>query len=395
MPVVHDPEGPERTRLRFAVVAPPWFCVPPAGYGGIEAIVAALVDGLVERGHYVALIGAGERGTKAQDFISVYPEPPSGRLGEPVPEALQAAAAAAALADLEVDLVHDHTLAGPLLARGRRAPTVVTGHGPVAGEVGDYLAYLGTTVEVVAISKAQKARRPDINWVATVHNSVEVASYPLGAGDGGYVLFMGRFNPDKGVHLAIDAARAAGRRILLAGKVNEAPERAYFDDAVRPRLGPGVEFVGEAGPRAKRELYAGAEALLFPVCWEEPFGMVMIEAMACGTPVVALRRGSVPEVVDHGRTGVVVDAPGSLPAAIDAAAQLDRRACRAHVKANFDVPVMLAGYEAVYRTILEGRELLRRARPEAAGERQLLVGPSPGAGPSDPGGGAPATVTKP
>lgn len=250
---------------------------------------------------------------------------------------------------------------------------MVTAHGPVGGEPGDYLACLGNSVEVVAISAAQAQRRPDINWIATVHNSVDVASFPLGAGDGEYVLFLGRFNPDKGAHVAIDAARAAGRHILLAGKLNEPAERDYFEREIRPRLGRDAQYVGEADASTKRELYAGAEALVFPVYWEEPFGLVMIEAMACGTPVVALRRGSVPEVVQHGRTGFVLDHPDQLPSAIRVASELDRKDCRSHVEKNFDAPVMVSGYEAVYRTLVEGRELLDTASPEAAGDN-LVAG---------------------
>jgi glycosyltransferase involved in cell wall biosynthesis len=244
----------------------------------------------------------------------------------------------------------------------------------VGGEPGDYLSRLGDTVDVVAISAAQQSQRADINWVATVHNSIDVNTFPMGRGDGGYVLFIGRFNPDKGAHLAIAAARAAGRRIILAGKLNEPAEKAYFDEAIRSRLGAGVEYVGEADATTKRELYAGAEALLFPICWEEPFGMVMIEAMACGTPIVALRRGSVPEVVAHGRTGIVVEDPQNLPPAIDAATAIDRSECRRHVEEHFDAPVMVAGYEAVYQTVIEGAELLASATPQAAGREDLVAG---------------------
>lgn len=368
---IHRQEAQGRP-LRVAMVAPPWFTVPPTAYGGIESMVADLVDGLVERGHRVTLVGAGPAGTKAQQFVPVYPEPPSSRLGEPMPEVLHAAAAAAVLADLEVDIVHDHTLAGPLLARHRPVPTVITAHGPVGGEPGDYLSWLRSTVEVVAISDAQRRQRPDINWIATVHNSIDVSSFPFGSGDGGYVLFLGRFNPDKAPHLAIDAARAAGRRIILAGKLNEPAEKEYFRTEIRPRLGRGVDYVGEADAVTKRELYAGAEALLFPACWEEPFGLVMIEAMACGTPVVALGRGSVPEVVHHGLTGFVLDRPDQLAPAIEVVGELDRQECRAYVEAHFDAPAMVAGYEAVYRTIVEGRQILSGARPEQTGDQDLV-----------------------
>lgn len=368
-----DAQGPPRPggatpqRLRIGLVAPPWYPVPPTAYGGIEAVVGDLVAGLVARGHEVTLVGAGRRGSPAHRFVATYAIPPSGRLGESMPEVLHAAQAARVLEALELDVVHDHSLAGPLSAPGRPVPTVVTAHGPVAGEPGAYLAALGTTVSVVAISDAQRWARPEINWVATVHNAVDVASYPLGRGDGGYVAFLGRFSPDKGVHLAIDAAREAGRPIKLAGKRNEAAERAYFDREVRPRLGPGVEYLGEADAVTKRELLAGAEALLFPVQWDEPFGIVMVEAMACGTPVVALRRGSIPEVVAHGTTGVIVDHPTGLAAAIARAAALDRAACRAHAAARFDLPAMVTGYEAVYRTVVEGRDRWRSDEPDPVG----------------------------
>ncbi len=349
--------------LRIGMLAPPWFAVPPSGYGGIEAMVAGLVNGLVARGHHVVLVGAGEPKTAAQRFHAVFSDPPSQRLGEPMPEVLHAAAAAALLEREELDLVHDHTLAGPLLARGRHIPTVVTAHGPVSGEPGDYLVALGTSVDVVAISQAQRRLRPEVNWLTTVHNGIEVSSFPLGKGDGGYLLFLGRFNADKGAHLAIDAARAAGRRLLLAGKLNEPAERSYFAEAVAPRLGGAVEYVGEADAVTKRELLAGAEALLFPVQWDEPFGLVMVEAMACGTPVVALRRGSVPEIVSDGESGFVVDDEEGLVRAIGAVELLDRRRCRARAEL-FDNARMVEGYEAAYRSVLEGRELSARARPE-------------------------------
>ena len=337
-------------------------------------MVADLVDGLVAKGHDVTLIGAGRPGTAAQKFVVTFDEPPSQRLGEPGPEVLHAAKAARVIAAGDFDVVHDHTLAGPLLARGRQSPTVITAHGPVGGEPGDYLASLGSSVDVVAISHAQRRARPEVSWIATVHNAIDVSSFPVGKGDGGYVLFIGRFNPEKGVHLAIDAARRAGRRIVVAGKLNEPAERAYFDSHVAPRLGPGVEYVGEADAATKRELYAGAESVLFPACWEEPFGLVMVEAMAAGTPVVALRRGSVPEVVAHGASGVIVDDPSDLPAAIDAVAGLDRGACRAHAAERFDVAVMVDGYEKVYRTVVEGREILDSAEPADAGSEDLMSG---------------------
>jgi glycosyltransferase involved in cell wall biosynthesis len=343
-------EGAGRS-LHVAVVAPPWYAVPPEGYGGIESMLAGLIDGLVARGHRVTLIGAGRHRTRAQRFVSVYETPPSDRLGEPLPEVVHAAAAAKAIDDLAVDVVHDNTLAGPLTARGRGAPTVLTTHGAVTGEAGRYLADLGSSVSLVAISEAQRKSAPGLNWVGRVHNSVDVGSFPVGRGEDGYLLFLGRFCPTKGAHLAIDAAAAAGVPIVLAGKLSEPPERAYFEEMIRPRLGPGACYVGEADAAMKRELYGAASALLFPICWDEPFGLVMVEAMACGTPVVALARGSVPEVVVDGATGFVVRRPEELVGAIRRIPQIDRAACRRHVAAHFDLPSMVDGYEKVFRQV--------------------------------------------
>ncbi|WP_293784241.1 glycosyltransferase family 4 protein [uncultured Aeromicrobium sp.] len=351
--------------LRIGMVAPPWYALPPHGYGGTEAVVAALVDQLVARGHEVTLVAAGENGTAAQDFVQVYPAPPSERLGtSAIPEVITAATAARAFAERDLDLIHDHSLAGPLLAVGREVPTIVTMHGPVDGEHGEFLARLGETIGVVSISAAQRRIDPRLNWVGTVHNAIDVGSFPFSVEKDGYVLWIGRFSPDKGAHLAIDAARRAGRRILLAGKLNEPGEHAYFEQEVAPRLGEHAEYIGEADAAFKRELFAAARCLVFPIQWEEPFGMVMIEALACGTPVVATRRGSVPEIVQHGVTGLIVDSIDDLAAAIVAAEDLDPRACRRHAEERFDLPVMGAGYERVYRSVLD-----RSAPAPAARER--------------------------
>lgn len=349
----------ESGRLRIAMVAPPWYELPPRGYGGTEAVVAALVDGLVDRGHEVTLVASGSHRTKATRFHQVYDVPPSERLGDPVPEVVAAAETARVLADADVDIVHDHSLAGPLLARARRQPTVVTTHGPVGGDDGAYYEKLGSSVDVVAISHAQRRLNPAINWVGTVHNAVDVQSFPYRRDKDDYVLWLGRFSPHKAPDLAIEAARAAGRRIVLAGKLNEPAERRYFEDHVKPLLGPDTEYVGEADATLKRELLAGARALVFPIQWEEPFGMVMVEAMACGTPVVATRRGSVPEVVEDGVTGVVVEDLAQLPAAIDSAQDLDPADSRRRAAEHFDIPVMAAGYERVYRMLVEGTQSIR------------------------------------
>ena len=340
-----DAEPAQQLSIAFAM--PPWFEVPPKAYGGIEALAADLVEALIGRGHTVFMIGAGEDGTQA-DFRRTYEVAPSERIGEALPEILHSAWSNRHLGELDVDVIHDHSLAGPLTARGRKAPTVVTAHGPLNGEMGSYYRAVCTDTSLVAISDAQRQLASDVRWAGTVHNAIKVADFTFREEKDDYVLFIGRMDPDKGAHLAIEAARGAGRRIILAGKLAEPHEQAYFESEVKPRLGNDAEFIGEADMAAKQDLYGAAHCLVFPICWEEPFGLVMIEAMACGTPVVALRRGSVPEVVVDGTTGFVRDNPADLPTAIDEAGGLDPAACRRHIQENFDIPIMVAGYERIY-----------------------------------------------
>ncbi|WP_424536000.1 glycosyltransferase family 4 protein [Sphaerisporangium viridialbum] len=337
--------------LRVAMVAPPWSEVPPKGYGGIEAMLSDLVGGLIGLGHEVTLIGAGRTTTKAT-FLRTYRRAPSERIGEPMPEVLHTAIAARLLSQLDADIVHDHTLAGPLTALGRPAPTVVTCHGPVDGELGEYYRTLGDRISLVSISLAQRTYAPDLNWVGQVYNAVDTRTFPYRERKEDWVLWIGRFAGDKGAHLAIDAARAAGRRIVLAGKLVEPAEFAYFNEHVRPRLGPDARYEGEANIVRKRQLMAAARCLVFPITWQEPFGLVMIEAMACGTPVVALGLGSVPEVVVDGVTGFVRRFPHELPAAIEAVDGLRPADSRSHVERDFDVMAMSTGYERVYREVV-------------------------------------------
>jgi glycosyltransferase involved in cell wall biosynthesis len=346
-------------RLRVVLVAPPYFDVPPREYGGVETVVADLADALVARGHEVVLVGAGRPGTAAR-FVPVWERTIPERLGQPYPEVAHPLLVRRAVEDLaadgRIDVVHDHTLGGPLNApvySALGAATVATVHGPVDADLRRYYRALGPEVHLVAISDRQRALAPDLNWAGRVHNALRVADWPFQPDKAGYALFLGRFHPDKAPHLALDAAHAAGIPLVLAGKCAEPAERDYFEQQVRPRLTGSDQLFGMADARAKRTLLAGARCLLFPARWEEPFGMVMIEAMACGTPVVALRAGSVPEVVADGVTGVIADDPAQLPAALELAADLDPAACRSHVAERFHVEGMAAGYEAAYLRALQ------------------------------------------
>src|SRR6266508_3956987 len=276
-------------RMRVAMVAPPWYELPPTGYGGIELICAALVDALVARGHDVTLFGAGRRNGTAAEYVSTLPHPQYLRLGEAMPTLLHAARVDRLLAEGRFDVVHDHSVSGSLNAPQREVPTVVTVHGPADTELGDFYAALGDSVDLVAISDAQRRRRPGLPWAATVHNALDPDWFVPAARPDGPVLWLGRFCADKGPDLAIHACRAAGLPLVLAGKCSEATEMAYLDEHVRPLLGSDVELVRNADRTMADRLLAQARCLIMPIRWHEPFGMVMIEAMASGTPVVALR----------------------------------------------------------------------------------------------------------
>jgi glycosyltransferase involved in cell wall biosynthesis len=363
-------------RLRVALIVPPYFDVPPAGYGGIEAVVAELANALVARGHSVVLFGAGKPGTAAA-FVPLWERTIPERLGKVYPELAHAAVARRAVEWLAsaggLDVVHDHSMAGPLYAPAYAAlglPTVVTVHGPVNEDQYRLYRALGTDVHLVAISDRQRALAPDLSWLGTVHNGLRVEDWPFRARKRDYVLFLGRFTPDKGTHLALEAAHKAGLPLILAGKCAEPAEREYFEQEVRPRLSPGDRFVGVADAAVKRKLLAGARCLLFPVCWEEPFGMVMIEAMACGTPVVALRAGAVPEVVADRVTGLICESPEDLAEALEEVRGIDPAACRAHVAEHFSSAGLGCGYESMYMKALA--RVRSRATAGAGGVLEAL-----------------------
>jgi glycosyltransferase involved in cell wall biosynthesis len=343
--------GPE-SGLRIAMVVPPFYEIPPSGYGGIETTVATLVDALCERGHNVTIIGAGTgTGTRAE-FIGTTPQPQSERLAEQLPELIHTARVNRLLRTRQFDVVHDHTLSGPLTAAGRPVPTVTTAHGPTDDELGELYEALGTTVSLVAISDAQRGDRPQLNWVGTVHNAVDPDEFTVSPLSDGPVLWLARFTPEKGADLAIEACRAAGLPLVLAGKCSEPAEIAYFEETIEPMLGDDVEVVSDADRDETRSLLAKARCLIMPIRWPEPFGMVMIEAMACGRPVVALDRGAVPEVVRSGVTGWICADPAELPDALHRVDELDPEACAAHVRENFNPALMASRYEQIYRAVI-------------------------------------------
>jgi len=339
--------GPQR--LRIAMVVPPWYELPPEGYGGVEIVCSALIDALADRGHEVTLFGAGARtGTRAR-FVSTTSTPQFPRLGQTMPDVLHRAQVQRHLVAGDFDVVHDHTMPGPLLAGQVPWPTVVTVHGSLDGELGDYIEAVGTRVRLVAISHDQRSARPDLPWIATIHHGLPfVEPGPPGNGDGP-VMWLARFNPDKGPDIAVTACRAAGVPLVLAGKCNERAEHRYLSEVVRPMVDGHVELMINPDRGTAMRTLAGARCLLLPITWREPFGLVMIEAMALGVPVVALRLGSVPEVVEHGVTGFVCDTEEELVEALRRVGELDRGACVDRVRRHFSAARMAEQYEQAYR----------------------------------------------
>ncbi len=336
--------------LKIGLLAPPWAAVPPAGYGGTEAVVCQLAHGLTAAGHDVVLYATGDS-TARVPIIHAMPTAEWDRLGRGEVELPHVMGGYEALAGC--DIIHDHTLLGPAWALASGYDRVVTTcHGPLDGDVRAIYRRYGKRLPVVAISRDQAAHAPEITVDRIIHHGLDPDDYPYGPGDGGFLLFLGRMTPEKGVREAILAARAAGKPLLIAAKTREPAELAYFTDVIRPLLTDDVEVVGEVAGESKLALLGAAEALLNPIQWAEPFGLVMIEAMACGTPVIACPIGAAPEIVVDGITGFLCADPTDLVSAIHRVDELNREACRAAVVQNFSTDRMVADHLALYREMV-------------------------------------------
>jgi glycosyltransferase involved in cell wall biosynthesis len=356
------PRRGERPR-RVGLIAPPWVPVPPPVYGGTELVVDQLAVGLRDAGCEIVLFTTGDA-TCPVERRFVHPRA-LGTTASPLAELLHVQHAYEELAD--VDVVHDHTLFGPMwsVLTHVDVPVVTTAHGPFTPELAALYAAVGREVAVVAISHSQRRSAPEIPVAAVIHHGIDVGRFPLGRGDGGYLLFLGRMHPDKGAHRAIAIARAARRRLLLAAKMWEPCELEYFAREVEPLLGDDAVYVGEVGGAAKLDLIAGAEALVNPIRWCEPFGLVMIEALACGTPVLAFPEGAAPEIVVDGRTGFLCRDEAEMVARIADVAALDRAACRADVAARFSTTRMVQDHLALYDRVLTRRAAANTGRTVA------------------------------
>ena len=352
------PHAASARRLRIVMLAPPWISVPPRGYGGIETVVELLCQGLVARGHDVTLFAApGSRSTAHVQALLEEPHPDA--IGSALHESDHVACAwdqvdQAAARGHPFDLLHDHSGFTALAMADRvGVPVVQTIHGVFDRDTKRFYQRHGRKARLVAISRSQAASAPvGVKISAVVPNPIAVERWPLITQKRDYVLWIGRMDPVKGAHRAIEAARLADKVLVLAGPVQPGQEE-YFREQIEPRIdGRRLRYVGEVAGAAKQQLYANAQALLMPIRWREPFGMVMVEALACGTPVIAFPEGAAAEIVIDGENGMLVADEQEMARAIDqvgAMVAIDPARCRASVAERYDTAVIATGYERVYR----------------------------------------------
>ena len=341
--------------MRIAQVAPLFESVPPQAYGGTERVVSYLTEALVERGHDVTLYASGDSHTSArlvpvcERGLRLDPRRPDWTVWH----TLMLDRVFAAAGSYDVIHLHVDTLHFPLARRCPR-PCVTTLHGRL--DLPDLQPLFRHFQEqpLVSISDCQRRPLPDAHWLATIHNGLPRQLYRFHERADDYFAFVGRVSPEKRVDRAIDIALGCGTPLRIAAKVDEA-DRAYFEQAIRPRLDhPLVDFAGEIREREKNDFIGRAKALLFPIDWPEPFGLVMIEAFACGTPVISFSGGSVAEVLEHGVTGFIVDDIQEAVAAARRIAELDRRRCRAEFERRFTADLMAQRYLDVYGGLSDG-----------------------------------------
>lgn len=348
--------------MRIGILAPIAWRTPPRKYGPWEQVCANLADGLTARGHEVFLFATGDSETKAC-LLSVCPEPLGEHPERPSrPWELIHIGYALREADrLELDLLHNNMnyLTLPF-ASLIRTPVVTTLHGAALLEADSREAYRQFPEHpCISISYAERQGCPELNYIANVYNGIRLEHFDFSERGGDYLLFIGRICPDKGADLAIEAARRAGLPLIIAGIVPGGQED-FFETKIRPWIdGKQIQFVGEVGPPERNRLMGGALALLHLIRAPEPFGLVMTEAMACGTPVIGFGRGSVPEVVEHGKTGFVVHTMEEAVAAIGRLPEIRRSDCRKRVEAHFTIDHMVDGYEQAFEAFIRSR----RQRP--------------------------------
>ncbi len=337
--------------MKIAMLAPPWIKIPPGGYGGIEWVVHYLTDALVDRGHEVTLFAPGDSATRA-NLVSPFPQQMPDRIGQTMYDVKNVASCFRRAG--EFDVIHDHSgFAAVPFAQLIDTPLVHTLHGPFSGDNCAFYETFHDSAHYVAISDYQRSCCPGLQYAGTVYNPIDVEGLPfVDRGDKeDYLLAFGRICADKGFHTAIEVAKRTGSRLIIAGAVQQV-NRDYYETVVKPEIdGEQISFVGEVSLTEKWNLFSKARAFLFPIQWPEPFGMVMIEAMAAGTPVLAFPEGSVPEVVSDGISGFVVGDIEEMIERVDAIDRIDSRKCRDYVKDKFSVDSAADHYEQVFQAV--------------------------------------------
>lgn len=335
--------------MRIGLIVGPGYPVPPPNYGGIERVVDTLARGFAAAGHDVLLAGPSDSSCPVP-LAAGMGESDSTRRGSIPTELSHSIRAYRAMG--QMDIIHDHTLIGPLCARRPSPiPIVATIHGRLVPEVAEIYRAMSTNTSIIAISHDQIRHVADLHVARVIHHGMDVSSVAVGTGGGGYACFLGRMCPDKGVMEAVLIAHSAGIPLRIAAKMREPAELEYFHEVVRPVLGSDDELVGEIGDAEKFKLLGNAVALLSPLRWPEPFGLVMIEALATGTPVIGTASGAAPEIVDNGITGYLAPLQ-ELARLLPLAATLDRAACRATVEERFSARKMVADHLDLYLEIL-------------------------------------------
>jgi glycosyltransferase involved in cell wall biosynthesis len=358
--------------MRIGIIAPPWIPIPPEAYGGIESFIDTLARALHHAGHDVVLAASSDSTCPVPRLPGFEPSDPA-KMGVTAHELQHLLRAFAGMQD--VDVILDNTLAGPVLAHfATEVPVVTVAHGPLIPLEQELYRAASPDVSFVAISENQASLAGAVPIARVIPHGIVVEDVPVGPG-GDAACFVGRMNASKGIPEAIEIAAMAGIPLRIAAKMQEPAEQEYFEEAVRPILGSNAEYVGELSAEEKYELMGHSSVLLNPIQWDEPFGLVMIEALATGTPVVATPRGSVPEIVEEGRTGFIRSEPDKLARALADAAALDRSRCRQAAETRFSAARMADDYVALFREIL-GR---RRGPTSRAGAAlpAALHGPGP------------------
>jgi len=341
------------------MLAPPWIPVPAPAYGGIEEVVRLLCIGLAANGHEVTLF-APPGSDSCAEVVPVLEATHPDEIQKAQFEADHVARAFAAIEAASergaaFDVIHDHVGHTALAMADRVAvPLVHTLHGPFDEDARRFYAQHGLKARIVAISQAQLDAAPEeMGGGDVVHNPIDCSEWPFREDKEDFLLWIGRMSPDKGPQRAIAVAREAGAPLVLAGPVQPGQEE-FFAAEVEPHLGRhGIEYVGEADSAGKRDLYGRARVLLMPIRWPEPFGLVMVEALACGTPVIAFPEGSAPEVVQDGVTGFVVPEQHAMARAVARLGEISPHSCRESCEERFGVPAVVAGYERVYSAAIE------------------------------------------